>query len=44
MPRIMNMLCIMNMPGFPTSQGSKYNEKRSVLEQVALIFEIELFY
>ena len=42
-PLVLNMPRIMNMSGFLTYQGSQSNEKRLVLEQTTLIFEIELF-
>ena len=32
---------ILNMSGFLICQGSLYNEKRLVLEQATLIFEME---
>ena len=31
------------MSGFGICEGSQYNKKRLVLEQAALIFEMELF-
>ena len=35
---------IVNMPGFPICQVVQYNERRLVLEQATLIFEMELFF
>ena len=41
--RVLNMPWILNMFGFQICQGSWYNEKRLVLEQATLIFEMGLF-
>ena len=38
------MTRIMNMPGLRISQGLQYNEKRLVLGQATLIFEIYIFF